>query len=104
MQHDPDITAYLFEHARDIILVIDAGTWAPRWRHLVRAHAELDEPFTAPGYLVLADNRDDGRCCDSRALGWIDMASIRGEVVVRLGGGDARPGAQPGTGSFQWKP
>ncbi len=24
MQHDPDITAYLFEHARDIILVIDA--------------------------------------------------------------------------------
>ncbi|MEO8702573.1 MAG: PAS domain-containing sensor histidine kinase [Kofleriaceae bacterium] len=24
MQHDPDITGYLFEHARDIILVIDA--------------------------------------------------------------------------------
>lgn len=24
MHHDPDITAYLFEHARDIILVIDA--------------------------------------------------------------------------------
>lgn len=24
MRHDPDITAYLFEHARDIILVIDA--------------------------------------------------------------------------------
>ncbi|MGE0401019.1 MAG: ATP-binding protein [Kofleriaceae bacterium] len=24
MQHDPDITAYLFEHARDVILVIDA--------------------------------------------------------------------------------
>ena len=25
MQHDPEVTGYLFEHARDIILVIDAG-------------------------------------------------------------------------------
>jgi len=28
MQHDPEITSYLFEHARDLILVIDADTGA----------------------------------------------------------------------------
>lgn len=38
----------------------------------------------APGYLVLADNRDDGACCDSRALGWIPADAIRGRVLVRL--------------------
>jgi hypothetical protein len=40
----------------------------------------------APGYLVLADNRPEGACCDSRALGWIDPEAIRGEVVARLAG------------------
>jgi signal peptidase I len=46
----------------------------------------------AEGYLILADNRDEGACCDSRAIGWVDAAKVRGEVVVRLAGD---PGAAP---------
>jgi|GEM_PF-1584551 len=46
----------------------------------------------ADGYLILADNRDEGACCDSRALGWIPPARVRGEVVLRLAGD---PGAAP---------
>lgn len=45
----------------------------------------------APGYLIVADNRDDGACCDSRALGWIPADAIRGRVMVRLAG---NPSAQ----------
>jgi signal peptidase I len=46
----------------------------------------------ADGYLILADNRDEGACCDSRALGWVPADRIRGEVVMRLAGD---PGAAP---------
>jgi signal peptidase I len=46
----------------------------------------------ADGYLILADNRDEGACCDSRALGWVAAERLRGEVVVRLAGD---PGAAP---------
>lgn len=46
----------------------------------------------AEGYLILADNRDEGACCDSRAIGWISAEKVRGEVVVRLAGD---PGAAP---------
>lgn len=46
----------------------------------------------ADGYLILADNRDEGACCDSRALGWIPADMLRGEVVFRLAGD---PGAAP---------
>jgi hypothetical protein len=47
----------------------------------------------AQGYLILADNRDEGACCDSRVLGWIPVDKIRGEVVLRLTG-DAGRGMQ----------
>jgi signal peptidase I len=46
----------------------------------------------AEGYLILADNRDEGACCDSRAIGWVSAEKVRGEVVVRLAGD---PGAAP---------
>jgi signal peptidase I len=46
----------------------------------------------AEGYLILADNRDEGACCDSRAIGWVSADKVRGEVVVRLAGD---PGAAP---------
>jgi len=59
----------------------------------------------APGYLVLADNRDEGACCDSRALGWIDAAQIRGEIAARLAGDpSATPDLDPGARGFLWKP
>lgn len=53
--------------------------------------------LVAEGYLVLADNRDAGACCDSRVLGWIAAERIRGEVVLRLPGDDA-------TRRMQWLP
>jgi signal peptidase I len=46
----------------------------------------------AEGYLILADNRDEGACCDSRAIGWVAAEKVRGEVVLRLAGD---PGAAP---------
>lgn len=46
----------------------------------------------AEGYLILADNRSEGACCDSRAIGWVPAKHLRGEVVVRLAGD---PGAAP---------
>src|SRR5690606_32519755 len=46
----------------------------------------------ADGYLILADNRNEGACCDSRAIGWVPAESLRGEVVIRLAGD---PGAAP---------
>jgi hypothetical protein len=46
----------------------------------------------AEGYLILADNRDEGACCDSRAIGWVSADKVRGEVVLRLAGD---PGAAP---------
>ncbi len=45
-------------------------------------------PYEIPaeGYLLVADNRDEGACCDSRAIGWVSPEQIRGEIVLRLGG------------------
>ncbi len=61
--------------------------------------------MVAPGYLVLADNRDEGACCDSRAVGWIDAARIRGEVTARLAGDPAAtPDLDPAARGFLWKP
>ncbi len=59
----------------------------------------------APGYLVLADNRDDGACCDSRAVGFVPESAVRGEVVIRLAGDpSALPDLDPAARGFQWKP
>lgn len=59
----------------------------------------------APGYLVVADNRDDGACCDSRAIGWVPAEAIRGRVLVRLTSNPAAaPDLDPGARGLQWKP
>lgn len=87
-------------------LVLDRGTNSPDWRPLVGGHGVVGEPFWAPGYLVLADNRDDGRCCDSRAVGWIDADALRGEVLIRLGGTGQRGEGGEGEAArgFRYKP
>jgi signal peptidase I len=52
----------------------------------------------AEGYLILADNRDEGACCDSRAIGWVGAEKVRGEVVLRLAGDPgAAPDSDPGS-------
>ncbi len=59
----------------------------------------------APGYLVLADNRDEGACCDSRKLGWIAKKNLSGEVVMRLiGDPQATPDVDPRSRRFGWLP
>lgn len=61
--------------------------------------------LVADGYLILADNRDDGACCDSRALGFIDRDQIQGEIVLRLGGSAHVPDdIDPHSRGFLWRP
>jgi len=76
----------------------------PRWPGL-----ELPAPTSGPvevqaeGYLVVADNRDEGACCDSRALGWIPKDALRGKVAFRLSGA-ADPSAQGHAPAMRWDP
>ncbi len=59
----------------------------------------------AEGYLVIADNRDEGACCDSRALGFVGPDRIRGEIVLRLGGrNQSHPDVAPQDHGLLWKP
>lgn len=59
----------------------------------------------AEGYLVVADNRDEGACCDSRALGFVAPTHIRGEIVLRLGGrNQSHPDVAPQDHGLLWKP
>lgn len=70
---------------------------------------ELPPPEVGPvevraeGFLVLADNRDEGACCDSRKLGWIPREAIRGELVLRFGGdATATPDVDPAARRLDW--
>jgi signal peptidase I len=59
----------------------------------------------AEGYLIIADNREEGSCCDSRAIGWVPAENIKGKVVVRLAGdASATPDLDPAARGFLWKP
>ncbi|MGB1699835.1 MAG: S24/S26 family peptidase, partial [Nannocystaceae bacterium] len=67
---DPEVLEQL-----DALLVSSPG----------RPHASPTS-VVAPGYLVFSDNRPEGACCDSRAIGWIDPEALEGEVIARLSG------------------
>ncbi|HFE46500.1 MAG TPA: hypothetical protein ENJ18_13565 [Nannocystis exedens] len=59
----------------------------------------------ADGYLILADNRDDGACCDSRALGFVPQDQVQGEILLRLGGSEHVPDdIDPRSRGFLWRP
>lgn len=61
-----------------------------RWPGLVLPAPEGGPvELEAQGYLIVADNRDEGACCDSRALGFIPPAAVRGKVLFRLSQGRA---------------
>lgn len=80
----PPCPTWAFEQAPDRryrVFASQAGTSS--WPGL---HLPSDRVTTAAeGYLVVADNRDEGACCDSRTLGWIPISAIRGKVMMRLG-------------------
>jgi signal peptidase I len=102
--HDASERAAAYEtNGERRYLVLDRGAVALDLRALGLARGETET--VAPGYLVLADNRDEGACCDSRALGWIDAARIRGEITARLAGDPAAtPDLDPAARGFVWKP
>jgi hypothetical protein len=82
------------------------GSIATDWSGIELAQLTSDPiEVQAEGFLVLADNRDEGACCDSRALGWIAPEHLRGEVVLRLAGDpNAMPEGDPATRGMQWLP
>jgi len=86
------------------ILVADPGRPA-RWPGMPLPGDSGPVEIEADGYLVIADNRDEGACCDSRALGFVDAGRIRGEIVLRLGGRNpAHPDVAPADHGLRWKP
>jgi signal peptidase I len=88
------------------VLLPDETTVTPDWAPLeLPPRSAGPVELEAPGYLVLADNRDEGACCDSRALGWIAAERIRGEVLARLPGNNAAsPDLAPEARGFAWAP
>lgn len=90
--HAPRLRALAWEtlgHTRYPVLL---GSGEPSWIGMGLPEDLGPIEVQAEGYLVLADNRDEGACCDSRSLGWIAPDRLRGEVVFRLAGD---PGAAP---------
>lgn len=99
--------AYETTDERRYPVLVSTGDGAVyEWPGMELPPAELGPvELTAPGYLVLADNRAEGACCDSRAVGWIAEDSIKGRVIVRLAGDpEAAPEMDPESRGFLWKP
>jgi signal peptidase I len=99
-------TAFETTGERRYPILVAATAGPPHWSGL-GLPPEGDGPIetVAQGYLVLADNRDEGACCDSRVLGWIAEASIRGSVAARLAGDPtSTPELADGARGFLWNP
>lgn len=94
---EPERRATAWETLGDVRYPILAGRTPARWTGIAAPEGLGSVELIAEGYLVLADNRDEGACCDSRVLGWIPAAKIRGEVVLRLPG-------ESGERGLQWLP
>jgi signal peptidase I len=78
----------------------------PEWPGLgLPSAADGPVEIEAFGYLVVADNRDDGACCDSRAVGWIPEDAISGKVMIRLASNpSATPDLDPKTRGLLFQP
>ncbi len=100
----PRGSAFEMIGARRYQVLTTPGT-LQRWPGLALPAEPGPVEITADGYLILADNRDDGACCDSRALGFIDEARIRGEIILRLGGSAHIPDdIDPRSRGLLWRP
>lgn len=94
---DPKLRPTAWETLGDTRYPILAGTTPPNWAGIGLPDDLGTLEVQAEGYLIMADNRDEGACCDSRVLGWIPAEKIRGEVVLRLTG-------DVGGRGMQWLP
>jgi len=99
-------TAYESTEERRYQVLVPAVEPDEAWPGMELPPAEAGPvELEAPAYLVVADNREDGACCDSRAVGWVPAEAIRGRVLVRLtGNAAAAPDLDPGARGLQWKP
>ena len=89
---EPRLRALAWETLGDTRYPVLLGDGDDRWPGVGLPDDLGPLELQAEGYLILADNRNEGACCDSRALGWITPDKVRGEIVVRLAGD---PGAAP---------
>lgn len=102
-EHGPSIA---YEHADRRRYAVTLGRGAETSWPGLELPGETAGPVQteAEGFLIVADNRDEGSCCDSRALGWIPAEAIRGRVVLRLSA-DPGPDPQDRRGpALQWHP
>lgn len=98
--------AYETTDARRYPVLVRAEETPPAWPGLDLPPADFGPvQMEAPGFLVVADNRDGGACCDSRALGWLPEDALRGRVLLRLTGDpSATPDLDPSARGILWKP
>ncbi len=98
--------AYETTDARRYPVLVRNDDSPPQWPGLELPPADFGPvQMEAPGYLVVADNRDGGACCDSRALGWLPEQALRGRVLLRLTGDpSATPDLDPSARGILWKP
>lgn len=98
--------AYETTDARRYPVLVRTADTPPTWPGLELPPADFGPvEMQAPGFLVVADNRDGGECCDSRALGWLPEDALRGRVLLRLTGDpSATPDLDPSARGVLWKP
>ncbi len=98
--------AYETTDARRYPVLVRGALTPPLWPGLELPPPEFGPvQMEAPGFLVVADNRDGGECCDSRTLGWLPEDAVRGRVLLRLTGDPAAtPDLDPSARGVLWKP
>lgn len=98
--------AYETTDGRRYPVLVRAAQTPPQWLGLELPPSDFGPvQMDAPGFLIVADNRDGGACCDSRALGWLPEDALRGRVLLRLTGDPAAtPDLDPSARGVLWKP
>lgn len=92
----PRIRATAYEWLGDVRYSVLTNTADTAWTQLALPEERGPVQVQAPGFLILADNRNEGACCDSRAIGWVIPENVRGEVVARIAGNtNATPDLDP---------
>ncbi len=81
---DHEMRAAAFEVAGETRFEVLEATQTIHWEGMELPIDDSPVQIRAEGYLIVADNRDESRCCDSRALGWIHPERVRGEIAARI--------------------